>query len=102
DIRRPEVFAINHGCTGYLKLLRLAVDYFERTGAHAPIPLLTVETPQEWHDAADRAFCGIISAGATGSVLTRGPGHRLKQVAAQTVPIPESNRDGRPLFWTEN
>jgi len=101
DIRGPELFVINFGCTGYLKLLRLAVNFLERTGANGPVPLLTVEMPQNWHDAADRAFCGIISAGATGSILWRGPGHRLKQVAAHPVPIPESHRDGRPLFWTE-
>ncbi|MGE4002047.1 MAG: hypothetical protein AB7I48_17715, partial [Planctomycetaceae bacterium] len=101
EIRRPELIVISHGCTGYLKLLREAAGVLERGGSPGPIPLLTIETPQEWHDAADRAFCGIISAGATGSVLGRGPGHRLKQVAAQAILVPESARDGRPLFWIE-
>lgn len=102
DIRRPELFVLNYGCTGYLKLLRQAADYLEFGGGTGPIPLLTVETPQDWHDAADRAFCGIVSAGATGSVLRRGPGHRLKQVAAHTVSVPDYARDGGPLFWTES
>ncbi len=102
DIRKPELFAINFGCTGYLKLLRHATDVLEHNPGAVGIPLLTVETPQNWHDAADRAFCGIVSAGATGSMLRRGPGHRLKQVASHAVPVPESAREGRPLFWTES
>ncbi|MBX3436129.1 MAG: hypothetical protein KF861_01470 [Planctomycetaceae bacterium] len=101
DIRKPELFVINYGCTGYLKLLRHAAGLLDQESAEGAIPLLTVETPQDWHDAADRSFCGIISSGATGSVLSRGAGHHLKQVAAQTVEVPESARDGRPLFWTE-
>jgi 3-oxoacyl-[acyl-carrier-protein] synthase III len=100
-IRRPQLTVINYGCTGYLKLLREAADVLDRCLGNAMVPLLTVETPQDWHDAADRAFCGIISAGATGSVLHQGPGHRLKQVAARTVPIPDAARDWSPLFWIE-
>ncbi len=101
DITRPKPFVINFGCTGYLRLLRFGAEALGQIEGDAPIPLLTIETPQQWHDAADRAFCGIISAGATGSVLSRSGQHTLQQSAIRSVPIPPADRNGETLFRTE-
>ncbi|MEZ6144290.1 MAG: hypothetical protein R3B91_02425 [Planctomycetaceae bacterium] len=101
DITKPKPFVINFGCTGYLKLLSFGAEAFSQIEGDAPIPLLTIETPQQWHDAADRAFCGIISAGATGSVLSRSGKHALRQSAIQSVSIPEEDRNWETLFHTE-
>ena len=92
---------LNFGCTGYLELLRRGAELLADCPDDAVIPLLTVESPEEWHDAADRAFCGIISTGATGSVLTRQSGHQLLHVSMQHRPIPEATRNFEPLFMTE-
>lgn len=100
-IRHTKPFIINFGCTGYIELLRLGSQMLAEAPEGTQIPLLTVETPEEWHDGADRAFCGIISTGATGTVLTRGRGHALHHVSMQHVPIPEANRNFEPLFATE-
>lgn len=101
DIRHSKMFVLNFGCTGYIELLRLGAQMLVDAPEGTMIPLLTVETPEEWHDGADRAFCGIISTGATGSVLTKGLGHALQHVSMQHRPIPESNRNFAPLFATE-
>lgn len=100
-IRHSKPFVINFGCTGYLELLRRGAEMLADAPDDAVIPLLTVETPEAWHDAADRAFCGIISTGATGSVLSKGSGHSLQHVSMRHRPIPESNRNFEPLFLTE-
>jgi 3-oxoacyl-[acyl-carrier-protein] synthase III len=58
-----------------------------------------VETPDDWHDAADKAFCGIVSAAATGTTLWRGPGHTLLHAKTANVQIPQEKRNnGTPLF----
>ncbi|MCA9076191.1 MAG: hypothetical protein KDA93_14270 [Planctomycetaceae bacterium] len=101
DITRPKPYVINFGCTGYLRLLRFGAEALSQIESDAPIPLLTIETPQQWHDAADRAFCGIISAGATGSVLSRNGKHALQQSAIRSVRIPEADRNWETLFRTE-
>ena len=100
-IRHSKPFVINFGCTGYIELLRLGAQMLEDAPADAIIPLLTIETPEEWHDGADRAFCGIISTGATGSVLSKGSGHAVRHVSMRHMPIPEANRNFEPLFITE-
>lgn len=101
EIGHVKPFVINFGCTGYVELLRIGAQLLADAPDDAVVPLLTVETPEEWHDAADRAFCGIISAGATGSVLSKRGGHRLLSVSMQPREISESNRNFQPLFVTE-
>jgi 3-oxoacyl-[acyl-carrier-protein] synthase III len=101
DIDPARLFTLNFGCTGYIELLRLGAQMLQDAPVGTTIPLLTVETPEEWHDGADRAFCGIISTGATGCVMTNGAGHTLHHVSMQHRPIPEVNRNFEPLFYTE-
>jgi 3-oxoacyl-[acyl-carrier-protein] synthase III len=100
-IRRATPVVINFGCVGFVELLRRGADLLRDCPEGTHLPLLTIETPEEWHDASDRAFCGIISSNATGATLSVGPGHRLRSVAVRNVPIPEDQREGEPLFWTE-
>lgn len=99
-VDQRKFFGINFGCVGFLELLRQGVDHFSQSGG--PIPLLTVEVPDGWHDASDRSFCGIVSSGATGSLLHNGPGHRIREVnvVAKEVP-PAPNMPLEDLFWTE-
>ncbi|MEZ5944569.1 MAG: 3-oxoacyl-[acyl-carrier-protein] synthase III C-terminal domain-containing protein [Planctomycetaceae bacterium] len=99
-IDREKFFGINFGCVGFLELLRLGVQEFNAKGG--PVPMLTVEVPDGWHDASDRSFCGIVSSGATGSLLHDGPGHKVQRVAvvAEEVP-PAPNMPLEDLFWTE-
>lgn len=101
-IRHSKPFVLNFGCTGYIELLRVGSQMLSEAPADALVPLLTVETPEAWHDGADRAFCGIISTGATGSVLSRNRGHALHHVSMKHVPVPETDRNFEPLFVTED
>lgn len=101
EIRHCRPFVINFGCAGYLELLRRGSELMIDAPDDAVIPLLTVETPEAWHDAADRAFCGIISTGATGTVLSKRGGHKLLHVSMRHREIPEASRNFEPLFLTD-
>lgn len=92
----------NYGCVGFVQLLNRAAQLLQELPERVHIPLLTVETPEHWHDSSDKAFCGIVSAGATGTTLWRGPGHELLHVETAVEVIPEERRKPDvPLFWTE-
>lgn len=94
-------FSINFGCVGFLELLRRGVEHLGNSSS-GPVPLLSIETPCGWHDASDRSFCGIVSAGATGSLVQRGSGHRILDLQVQqraVVREPHGPQDS--LFWME-
>lgn len=94
-----KFYSLNHGCAGFLELVRQATGRLIELPEKVHIPLLTVETPDDWHDAADRAFCGIVSVGATGTTLWNGPGHRLLHAKTKNVRVPQEKRNnGTPLF----
>jgi 3-oxoacyl-[acyl-carrier-protein] synthase III len=101
-VDQSKFFYINFGCVGFLELLRLGMRQMDRMECSGPIPLLTVETPEQWHDASDRSFCGIVSAGATGCLLSRGPGHQVKTLNASLRKV-DFRPDVSPqkLFWTD-
>jgi len=67
-----QISAFNHGCSGFLKLMNEGSLLLENSPEGSRVALISVETPEFWHDAADRLFCGIVSAGATGAVLEVG------------------------------
>ncbi|QDT95164.1 beta-ketoacyl-[acyl-carrier-protein] synthase family protein [Gimesia aquarii] len=97
-----KFIALNYGCVGFVELLKRAAELLENLPERVHIPLLTVETPEHWHDSSDKAFCGIVSAGATGTTLWKGPGHSLLHVETSTEYIPAERRKQEvPLFWTE-
>lgn len=94
-----RIQASNHGCAGYLKLMQEGADLLEGGQPGQRALLLSVETPEFWHDAADRLFCGIVSAGATASVLEIGHGLPVHFIQADDFRIPESRRPNPdPLF----
>lgn len=94
-----RIQAYNHGCAGYLKLLQEGAELLEGGHSGDRVALLSVETPEFWHDAADRLFCGIVSAGATASVLEIGHGLPIHFLQADDFRIPESRRPNPdPLF----
>jgi 3-oxoacyl-[acyl-carrier-protein] synthase-3 len=96
------VSPFNHGCTGFLKLLQDASLEIESLPPGARVALLSVETPEFWHDASDRLFCGLVSAGAIGAVVEYGGRLPLDRVAADDVFIPASQRPNpNPLFRTD-
>lgn len=98
-----KFFFINFGCVGFLELLRLGMQQMDRLECDGPIPLLTVETPEQWHDASDRSFCGIVSAGATGCLLSRGPGHRVRTLHAALRKVDfRPDTEVKKLFWTDS
>lgn len=102
NIPSEKFVALNYGCVGFVELLKQAAQRLEDQPDGVHIPLLTVETPEHWHDSSDKAFCGIVSAGATGTTLWRGPGHSLLHVESWTEYIPaERRKPNVPLFWTE-
>ena len=95
DLIRP----FNHGCCGFLKLLHDASLLFEQDDLIERVALLTVETPEFWHDGSDRLFCGIVSAGATAVLLERGRGMTIESVCADDFRIPDHLRPNPdPLF----
>lgn len=104
ELRIPyeKFFGINFGCVGYLELLRQGVEQLQQTGG--PIPLLTVEVPDGWHDASDRSFAGIVSSGATGTLMQESSvhGHLLRHIEVVAEPVPPApNMPFEDLFWTE-
>ncbi|MCA9048979.1 MAG: hypothetical protein KDA89_09650 [Planctomycetaceae bacterium] len=99
---RDRIFAFNHGCAGFLKLLHTGTALLRKAGRHGRVVLLMIETPEFWHDAADRLFCGIVSAGATAVVLERDRGLPLRTVVSGDHAVPEERRmNDRPLFHTD-
>lgn len=91
------ITAFNFGCAGYLKMLTEAVSCFTDTTRR--IALLNIETPELWHDASDRLFCGIVSAGATATVLEADGGLPLSNVRSDDFLIsPDLRPNPDPLF----
>ncbi|MEP3479850.1 MAG: 3-oxoacyl-[acyl-carrier-protein] synthase III C-terminal domain-containing protein [Fuerstiella sp.] len=89
----------NFGCSGYMKLLAEGRDSLMGLSAGGKVALLSVETPQTWHDSSDRLFCGIVSAGATASVLELEHGLPIAQIHSGDYPIPDDRRlNPDPLF----
>tara|TARA_R110002095_G_scaffold23227_2_gene24708 strand:+ start:1943 stop:3046 length:1104 start_codon:yes stop_codon:yes gene_type:complete len=102
NVPSEKFIALNYGCVGFIELLNQATKILADLPAGIHVPLLTVETPEHWHDSSDKAFCGIVSAGATGTTLWKGPGHSLLHVETATEYIPADRRkEDVPLFWTE-
>lgn len=93
-----RVHGFNLGCAGFLKLIARGAKIAAEAGPGRHVPLVSVEVPEQWHDAADKAFCGIVSAGATATTIWSGPGHRLLGCDAREVPIAADKRFGRDLF----
>jgi len=94
-----SVQPVNYGCSGFLKLLHDGAWILDSSPRGSSVALLSVETPEIWHDAADRLFCGIVSAGATAAVLQHGGGMPLSVIRSDDFDIPAERRinDG-PLF----
>lgn len=93
------VTAFNHGCAGFLKLMAEGCLLLDGCAAGTKVALLSVETPEFWHDGADRLFCGIVSAGATAAVLEVGRGLSMDSVSVDDFLIPTSRRTNpHPLF----
>ncbi len=87
NLPRKSIVAFNFGCGGFLKLLHEAVLLLAAESAESKIALLNIETPETWHDASDRLFCGIVGAGATAMVLERGRGIPVSIVRSDDFPI---------------
>lgn len=95
-----RIQAYNHGCAGFLKLLATADELLDQQDEH--VCLLSVESPEFWHDASDRLFCGIVSAGATAAVVERRNGLPINDIAVGDVRIPVERRPNPdPLFRKE-
>ncbi|MDG1894122.1 MAG: 3-oxoacyl-[acyl-carrier-protein] synthase III C-terminal domain-containing protein [Fuerstiella sp.] len=96
------IAAFNHGCSGFIKLVpegAMLLDSYER---NARVALVSVETPEYWHDGADRLFCGIVSAGATAAVLETGRGLPVGASRSDDFEIPPERRlNADPLFRME-
>ena len=101
-VPESRIQGFNLGCAGFLRLIQEGAKIAADALPHQHVPLISVEVPEQWHDAADKAFCGIVSAGATATTLRKGPGgHRLLGFHAAEVPIPDEKRFGRELFTQE-
>lgn len=96
---RGRIHTVNYGCCGYLKLLDHAVQFLDGHPEAGRVALLSVETPETWHDGSDRLFCGIVSAGATASVVERGHGLPITIARSEDFRIPMDRRPNpNPLF----
>lgn len=97
-----RVQGFNLGCAGFMKLVHEGAKIARAAGPGKHVPLLSVEVPEQWHDAADKAFCGIVSAGAAATTVWQGPGHELLGLNAREVYVPNEKRNGgRDLFTQE-
>lgn len=96
------ITAFNHGCGGFLRLLNDGVCHLEMAPDGARVALISVETPEFWHDASDRLFCGIVSAGATATVLEHGRGIPIGVARADDFAVDAAHRPNPdPLFRRE-
>ncbi len=103
DLPVGHITPFNHGCTGFLKLLQDASLEVDTLPSDGRVALLTVETPEYWHDASDRLFCGLVSAGAIGAILEHGGQMPLDRIIVDDVPIPSCRRPNPdPLFRTDH
>lgn len=97
-----RVTAFNFGCSGFLKLVSEGTALLDGCPQNSRVALISVETPEFWHDGADRLFCGIVSAGATAAVLEVGRGLPLNVVRSDDFSIPTERRPNPdPLFRME-
>ncbi len=97
----PPVHAINAGCSGFLQQLQLAC-HVPHSSRHSRTLLLNIETPEHWHCAADRAFCGLISAAATATIIDQQRGRPIHWLQTADLPVPDSHLlEPGPLFHTE-
>ncbi len=102
ELPASRVRGFNLGCAGFMKLLNDGARIAKQTGPGRHVPLLSVEVPEQWHDAADKAFCGIVSSGAAATTIWQGPGHELLNWNAREVYVPADKRNGgRDLFTQE-
>jgi len=102
SIETDAITPFNHGCAGFLKLMTEASLLLENCEPDAKVALISVETPELWHDAADRLFCGIVSAGATAGVVEVGGGLPLNSIQSEDFRIPSERRPNPdPLFKKE-
>lgn len=99
DLPKSSISAFNFGCSGFLKLLHEAVLHLASEESTTRIALLNIETPEFWHDASDRLFCGIVGAGATAMVLARGEGIPVSVVRSDDFLVSAELRPNpAPLF----
>lgn len=96
---RNRLRPVSYGCCGYLKMLDDTVQLFDSTPMAGRVALLSVETPESWHDGSDRLFCGIVSAGATGTIIERGRGLPITIARSEDFRVPMDRRPNTdPLF----
>ncbi len=99
DVPPTVITAFNYGCCGFLKLLQDASELLDEQPNFRRLLLLSVETPETWHDAADRLFCGLVSAGATAVVVEKDRGCPISVVRTEDFGIPAERRPNpHPLF----
>ncbi len=97
-----SMLPFNFGCSGFLKVLHEAVLLMAADDTITRVAILNIETPETWHDASDRLFCGIVGAGATAVVLERGRGLPVSHVCSDDFPVLEELRPNpAPLFSRE-
>ncbi len=92
----------NFGCSGFLKLLSEASLLFDHENQSKQVAVLSVETPEHWHDASDRLFCGIVSAGATAAVLESGHGLPLNVVRSDDFKVPAERRPNPDALFAKD
>lgn len=102
-VKSGLISPFNHGCCGFLKMLHDGVELLENGSSPlGRVALLSVETPETWHDASDRLFCGIVSAGATAAVIERDGGLPISMLRTEDFLIPVDRRPNpQPLFHKE-
>ena len=102
-LHAEAIRAFNHGCCGFLKLMQDGLELLDGDVASSgSVAVLSVETPETWHDGSDRLFCGIVSAGATAAVIERSGGLPISMMRAEDFLIPVDRRPNpNPLFRKE-
>jgi 3-oxoacyl-[acyl-carrier-protein] synthase-3 len=96
------IAAFNHGCSGFIKLVPEGAMLLDSIDHKGKVALISVETPEYWHDGADRLFCGIVSAGATAAVLETGRGLPVGASRSDDFQIsPDRRLNPDPLFRME-
>jgi 3-oxoacyl-[acyl-carrier-protein] synthase III len=99
-ITRGKIFSLSYGCSGFAKLVMMGEEAAGDLQESEHFPLLTVETPDRMMDAHDKFATPLFAAGAAGTTLIKGEGHRHIFSDSRDVVPPDTEKDV-PIFTVD-
>ncbi|MBU0458161.1 hypothetical protein KJ652_04195 [Patescibacteria group bacterium] len=92
------ILGFPYGCVGFPKGVEESAKRAMNIAPDKHFVLLNIETPDRQIDARDSRATPIFAAGATGTTLWQGPGHRLLFSETKDVEPPHPDPDAEYIF----